>query len=1140
MCETDSDFDPVDLLIDDYLTRYREGQRMPVAEFAANHPEHAERLRSLIPALLAMEEFGDEGSSLSQPSRSTQLAQMPDRLGEFVLLRPIGSGGMGIVYEAMQESLGRHVALKTIPSGGAAEAANRIERFHREALAAARLHHPHIVPVFGIGEHEGQHFYTMQFIEGHGLDTVLRAAGRIAHNNGSETIETDASSTLAISLYHGRFLPRPSADRSELPYFQSVAWLGMHVAEALDYAHRQGILHRDIKPSNLLLDLNGHVWVTDFGLAKHLDDNELTRTGDVVGTLRYMAPERFNGWSDPRSDVFALGATLYELAVHRPAFDEADRLRLVDRLLHGGPTPPRQRDRRFPRDLETIILKALASAPGDRYATARQLADDLRRFVEGRPILARRSNLAERTWSWCRRNPAGAIGSAVVALSLVAVFVMSIIYGNAQRNAANDLALERKSLKESLAESRRILATRDFDRGLAAFEKDQVATGVLWQLASWRSARAAGDESLQRLARASISAWLGELPRLEGQLSHEGPIESAVFSPDGSMIATVGDDCTARIWNAHTFEPIGTNLRHPQLVRCAVFTRDSKNLLTSCGDGLVRRWDIKAGSLVDLALPKARDVNLLALSPNGTRAMTADGGNVAQIWDLATGNSLGIPLVGAGKIAAIAFHPSEEIVVTGTYGRKAQLWSTVTYLPIGPGFNHGAEVFSVAFSPRGDWLLTGSWGGATSQWSTTDWTRSGQPIFKLHGSVRAITYSPDGKLFATGGENRLAQLWDANSHERVGPPIVHQGPVVSVAFSDDGQSLLTAGSDHTARVWDVSSCRYTRPEFTKTSCGPAVIFPGASESLITAGGMGLTRKWELPSGQQVGPVLANAGSSQSVAASSDGRFIIAGGNPARLWDTAQNPPVWHSLPHPGGAAVVAIQPEGNLSCTGGADQTCRLWDISTGKPIGEPKRLSGSVDALSFSNDGKTIASGLDNGSAQVWDAATWEPAGPVLRHPGAVSSLAFRPDGKAIVTGCEDGQARVWNTKNGERIGPPLTHASWIFAVAFSPDGETILTGSRDQTVQLWHAATGRPIGPALQHATSLWSVAFSPDGKFIATGDDRNTVRVFRRAPLLPDDLQEASRQVEARTGLTLDESTGSVVPLDHVRWNKARNGR
>ena len=244
-------------------------------------------------------------------------------------------------------------------------------------------------------------------------------------------------------------LTPPSGDRSELSdqpeaqYLRSVARIGVQVAEALEYAHQQGILHRDIKPSNLLLDAQGEVWVTDFGLAKAEGSDELTRTGDIVGTLRYMAPERFNGWSDPRSDVYALGATLYELLTLRPAFDESDRVKLIDRVLHERAMPLRQVDRRIPRDLETIVLKALAKEPGERYATAGQLAEDLQRFVVGKPILARRSSAVERSWRWNKRNPGLAALNALAATLITIIAIVSSVAAWTYRAQSNDLRIEK-------------------------------------------------------------------------------------------------------------------------------------------------------------------------------------------------------------------------------------------------------------------------------------------------------------------------------------------------------------------------------------------------------------------------------------------------------------------------------------------------------------------------------------------------------------------------------------------------------------------------------------------------------------------------------------------------------------------------
>jgi serine/threonine protein kinase len=357
MSESSTGPDPLDDLAEEFLARWRLGDRPSLTEYTAKFPEFAERIRSVFPALLVMLEFGSEAGRTPDPDAGYPRSDSegPQRLGDYLLLRRVGSGGMGIVYEAIQESLGRHVALKTLPSQHVSDG-SWLERFQREARAAARLHHNNIVPVYGIGEHDGLHYYTMQFIRGHGLDVVLRevkrlrrdptASGAAAASDGriesislanglrtgrfpsakaesTQGVEPSANGRLTDNVTESRrgetaLLSSELSDRSGLSeqpqaqYVRSIARVGALVASALDYAHQQGVLHRDIKPANLMLDAQGQIWITDFGLAKAEGSDELTRTGDIVGTLRYMAPERFNGWSDVRSDFYALGATLHQ------------------------------------------------------------------------------------------------------------------------------------------------------------------------------------------------------------------------------------------------------------------------------------------------------------------------------------------------------------------------------------------------------------------------------------------------------------------------------------------------------------------------------------------------------------------------------------------------------------------------------------------------------------------------------------------------------------------------------------------------------------------------------------------------------------------------------------------------------------
>jgi serine/threonine protein kinase len=452
MPDSSSERNPIEELAEEFLARYRRGDRPALSEYTIRYPELADEIRDLFPALLVMEDVrpGKDEPTGPYPGQHMESKQL-ERLGDYRILREVGRGGMGIVYEAEQESLGRHVALKLLP-GHALLDPQRLRRFQREARAAARLHHSNIVPVFGVGEEAGVHYYVMQYIAGQGLDQVLAGLRRLRRRQDDgdpdsrvqrRLADTVLASDVARRLLSDSFtagsphsrplspegrgaeepLPSPgeSVTLSETgrAYWQSVARIGIQVADALAYAHGHGILHRDIKPSNLLLDTQGTAWVTDFGLAKATDSDDLTGPGDIVGTVRYMAPERFGGQADERSDVYGLGITLYELLTLQPAFEASQRSKLMAQVLHGEPFRPRRINPAVPGDLETIVLKATAREPAHRYASAAELAADLTRFTEDRPIRARRVSTAERLWRWSCRNPAVAGLLLAVGVSLL-------------------------------------------------------------------------------------------------------------------------------------------------------------------------------------------------------------------------------------------------------------------------------------------------------------------------------------------------------------------------------------------------------------------------------------------------------------------------------------------------------------------------------------------------------------------------------------------------------------------------------------------------------------------------------------------------------------------------------------------------
>jgi eukaryotic-like serine/threonine-protein kinase len=426
--------------LDEYLAELQAGRCPTRREFLDRHPEIADALDRGLDVL----EFLHSAAGLTGPRSQAAAdgdAPPPETvLGDYRLIREVGRGGMGVVYEAHQISLGRRVAVKVLSGAGVLDP-RRLQRFRIEAQAVAQLNHAHIVPIFAVGSDRGIHYYAMQYIEGCTLAEVLeKHPGRPREGAEPPTLPPSSrvtappawsaagpGSSAGPSPGPGPSRPRPAPSGSNAhatpvasrEAFRAVARLGIQAAEALDHAHAMGVLHRDIKPSNLLIDSRGGLWIADFGLARFRDDSGLTLTGDLVGTLRYMAPEMAMGRRtsfDPRSDIYSLGATLYELMTLRPVFDGKDRRELFRQITQDEPTWPRRIDAAIPRDLETIVMKAMDKEPERRYTTAREMADDLQRFLDDQPIHARPPSPWEHVTKWARRHRAVLMAAASVAL----------------------------------------------------------------------------------------------------------------------------------------------------------------------------------------------------------------------------------------------------------------------------------------------------------------------------------------------------------------------------------------------------------------------------------------------------------------------------------------------------------------------------------------------------------------------------------------------------------------------------------------------------------------------------------------------------------------------------------------------------
>ena len=442
-------------LMDQYLTSLEQGQPLDVDALCAEHPQLAAGIRHYLESLDFIHGAA-AGLRAPQSDDATLSPTPPGQLGNYRLLREIGRGGMGVVYEAEDVLLNRRVAVKLLPFAALLDQ-KQIVRFQNEARAAGQLHHPHIVPVHAVGIDQGIHYFAMQYIAGQSLRTLLDSmAPATATPNSTELYNRQpqpntAPSPAVISTASPVAVSTVSVQQRDR--IRSAARLAIDVAEALDHAHAHGVIHRDIKPANLLLDEAGKVWVTDFGLARAPQETGVTLSGDVMGTIRYMSPEQAAGrtaYVDHRTDVYSLGITLYELLTLRPAFPTQNRQAFLRMIEHTEPTPPRQLNRNIPADLENVVLKAIAKEPAARYATAQEFADDLRRFLEGKPTQAKRPTLLDRAAKWTHRHSRLVAATLMVmALMLMGTLTATLIIATEQNRTAQALHEFRRLFEQS-------------------------------------------------------------------------------------------------------------------------------------------------------------------------------------------------------------------------------------------------------------------------------------------------------------------------------------------------------------------------------------------------------------------------------------------------------------------------------------------------------------------------------------------------------------------------------------------------------------------------------------------------------------------------------------------------------------------
>jgi WD40 repeat protein/serine/threonine protein kinase len=1181
-----------DLLLIEWVAeladRVRAGERVDLEALSQRHPERASALRRLLPTIALMGEIQGSGPRGACGS-GLDLEGGPPRpepgregtgLGDFRLVREVGRGGMGVVYEAEQISLGRRVAVKVLPFAAALDP-RQLRRFQLEAQAAALLHHAHIVPVHAVGCDRGVHYFAMQFIDGRTLADVIRELRR---THGLEPRPLDpatvapVTSGLAVDLTAGSLetvvmgpdsvpdpsteswgpgdpregLPAPGAPVAEGPtaprsgslsstqsrtFFRNVADLGRQAAEALEHAHRQGVLHRDIKPANLMLDTRGQLWITDFGLARLGDDLGLTMTGEVLGTLRYMSPESAAGGAkrmvvDQRTDIYSLGVTLYELLTLRPAYAGRDRAEILRQISEQEPRPLRRLNPSLPVDLETIIHKAIAKDAAGRYATAGELAEDLGRFLEDRPVRARRISPPERAWRWCQRNRAvaGLIATVFLLLSAVAG-VASVGY---VREAAERAKAERHRAAAQAAE---VQAKGEAERALAAearaqAEADRARTAERemsrqWYAASINLMQPAWNADHVGRLRELLAAteahpnrgfeWFywQRLCHLEQHtlMGHRAGIRSVAWSPDGQRLATASWDMTARIWDAVTGRALLVLKGHASGVLSVAWSPDGLRLATASADGTAKVWPAAGGRELRTLKGHTGLVLCVAWSPDGLRLATGSQDGTVRVWDADAGGELRPPLAShAGVVRCLAWSPDGKRLATGGRDTLARVWDATTFGELYPPLKgHSSDVHSLAWSPDGLRLATGGGEGTAKVWSTAD----GRELLELkaHTSrILSVAWSPDGKRLATGSQDGSVKVWDPAATRQDLALKGHVSSVNSVCWSPDWTRLATGSEDGLVKAWDAVAGREMVPLTGPPSGVISLAWSPDGKRLAMGSFESSIRVWEPAGGREPLQLQGHTRRVLSVAWSPDGKWLASGSSDgtAKVWDVATGCAARDLKRHTGEVWSVAWSPDGQRLATAGWDRAVWIWDVATGRELFP---LEGQRDAMltvAYSPDGRRLATGSRDRTARVWDAATGRELRALKGHASEVWSVAWSPDGQRLATGGQDGRALVWDAAGGGEPLPLEGHAVGVLSVSWTPDGRRLATGSWDRTARVWDAADGRELLNLGEQGGRVSVVAWSPDGRRLATGSGDGTARLWDAADT--ESVQRWARQDRA----------------------------
>jgi WD40 repeat protein/predicted Ser/Thr protein kinase len=970
------------------------------------------------------------------------------RLGDYELLQEIARGGMGVVYRARQLSLNRIVALKVVLHGPFSSA-DFVRRFRNEAQVVAALRHPNIVAIYEVGEDHGNHFLSLEFVEGRSFADLVR--------------------------------------QGPLPARRAANYLKI-VAQAMEHAHQRGVLHRDLKPSNIMLDLFDQPRVTDFGLAKLVHcDSRLTVTGQVLGSPNYMPPEQAAGGfldGTPQSDVYSLGAILYELLTGRPPFQGETLQSILAQVQEAEPVLPRRLIPGLPVDLQTICLKCLQKEPARRYASAQALAEDLGCFLESKPILARPVSPLERAWLWRRRRPLlAALSAGFVAAVVLGVAGILWQWRQAEFHARGE-SRQRRIAEQDAAQTRLNLYAAD-----VAVASQAVQSGNLGlarrTLDALRPKRGQTDlrgfewHHLWNLCRGEQLATLA---------GHERTVTCAAFSPEGNRLATGSMDGTARIWAVTNHKCLATLNVTSNAVWSVAFTPDGKGLMTGCSER-VEFWDTGSWR-VRTNFPG----ELAVLSKTGTFLAAAESSpffwqpaRAVSFWNWRTGELLrrfdqpgrALALSSDGRLLAIGGTNAGITVWDTATGKLAREWPTKS------------PVWALTFSPDGRRLLCAGWSSEVSLWEL-DGHSPPQVLSGHRLHAWAAVFSQDGATIATTSSDQTVRLWDAATLEPKSVLHGHNSEVWCAAFSPDGELLATGGKGRSVRLWPAAAQPQNelphdmdfRPAFSPDGKWLVTVKPGSGNSML----------WNVDTGALVTQNLADG--RQIAGFSSDGTYVATFDSDSlslKFW--LPNGVVPEKQTALEGARTnhtafvyLGMSPEQEFFFATDATGLIHVWKTDTGRLLRAIKGPAPRIRNAVLSPHGKQIAVCVERENvARLYDCATGTER-LLAGHRDSVSGLAFSPESSILATGSIDGTIRLWNVASGEAIASLPGHMQETTDVAFSPDGRTLASLGQNESLKLWHLPTLREVVSENEPHAGIW-LRFSPDGRKLAveTGPDK-----------------------------------------------------